>query len=131
MYNPGKQTFNGLTFVHNHTHIRIHIVKQYKADPTIHVRRTMLWLRMSEITPRITNHLFNGVCYRIICDKIIFVDIIREPTLWKDACLTESICCLCSFFSESSNQLERPWIPITHCFRYGRVSWRHTSICQR
>ena len=34
--NPGKQAFNGLTFVHKYTHI--HIVNQYKADLTIHVQ---------------------------------------------------------------------------------------------
>ena len=38
--NPGKQTFNGLTFVHKHTvnNIHIHIVNQCKADPTIHIQ---------------------------------------------------------------------------------------------
>ena len=36
--NPGKQYFNGLTFVHKHMHTHIHIVNQYKADSTVHVQ---------------------------------------------------------------------------------------------
>ena len=36
--NPCKQAFIGLLFVHKHMYIRIHIVDQYKADPTIQVQ---------------------------------------------------------------------------------------------